>query len=53
MFKSELDELKEDSTSRIEVQSYVWIVGLNKLVGQLGELSQLRALALTVDLDQV
>ena len=46
VFEGELDELKEDSASRTEVQSYVWIVGLD-------ELSQLGALTLTVDLDQV
>ena len=39
MFECELDELKEDSTSRIEVQSYVWIMGLDELVRQLGALT--------------
>ena len=47
VFKGELDELKEESTSRFELQSYVCIVGLDKLVGRLSELSQLGALTLT------
>lgn len=42
-----LDEFTENSTSRIEVQSFVWTVGLDKLVDQLGELGQLGAMTLT------